>query len=70
MLKRGDLVFDTTDSGAIFIEGAADGRSEINILLDGDGTPERRAQCRNMLRMYDLGAKHKAEEIKKVLGVR
>lgn len=69
MQRRSDIIFDTEDTGGVMIDNVKDSQ-QITILLDGTGTPERRAQCRRMLRMFDLGAQYAREEVRKALGVR
>lgn len=62
--RRFDLVFCDT---SVFI--AADKPENKHVLFDGAGLEDPETTIRTLLRFYDLGAKHKAAEIRKVLEV-
>lgn len=62
--KRNDLVFDFS-KGVVYIEDPL-GKSDINILKHSLSEID----CRFALSMYDLGAAHKSQEVRKVLGIK
>jgi hypothetical protein len=68
MQRRSDLFFDTDSTGSVFT--VQDKDEEAVYLFRGEEDARSRGLCRLALRMYDLGATHKAQEVRKVLGVK